>query len=284
MTQSKKEPLVGAHVSIAGGLHMAVFYAQEMGANTMQFFTKSNRSYFVKDLTKDEIEAFKQAVKESNVSHITAHCSFLINIGSPKPDVARKSTAALAIELKRCEQLNIPYLVIHPGSHLKTGEEGCIARIAKNLDRILSKATGVTKICLENMAGQGTNIGYDFKHLKDIIDLCEHKKHIGICFDTCHAFSAGYDISSEKKYNEVMDVFCKTVGIYRLKVIHVNDSKTPCDSHKDRHESLGKGTIPNITFKALMNDERLENIPKILETPDPDLYENEIKMLKRMVK
>ncbi|MFH0898252.1 MAG: deoxyribonuclease IV [bacterium] len=280
----KKEPIVGAHVSIAGGLHNSIKEALSIGATTMQIFTKSNRSYTAKALTQKETTLFKQAVKESGLQKITAHCSYLINIGSPKIGVANKSVTALAKELSRCEQLDIPYLVIHPGSHLGSGEDACIKQIAKNLDTILANATGTTKICLETMAGQGTNIGSTFEQLKNIIDLCKHKEHLGTCLDTCHIFSAGYDISSEKKYHEVMDTFCKIIGISRLQVVHVNDSKTPCGSHIDRHETLGKGTIPRNAFKALMNDKRLENVPKILETPDPDLYAEEIAMLKKMVK
>ncbi|MFH1832323.1 MAG: deoxyribonuclease IV [bacterium] len=284
MTNSIKKPLVGAHVSIATSLHGAVQYAHSIGANTMQIFTKSNRSYTAKSLTAEEIILFKQAVKKTGLSHISAHSSFLINIGSPDAQISKKSTLSLATELTRCQQLGIPYLTLHPGSHTGSGPEACIKKIAQNLDTVLTCANGTTTICLENMAGQGTNMGGTFEQLQEIINLCEHKKYIGVCFDTCHAFCAGYDISTEKKYNSVIELFDSIIGLAKLKVIHINDSKLPLGSHKDRHESLGKGLIPLEVFAYIMNDERLINIPKILETPEPELYEQEIVMLKNMIK
>jgi len=275
------EALVGAHISIAGGLYKSVERAIEIGCTTMQIFTKSNRSWFGEKIREEEIEKFKEALKNSCLSKIMVHSSYLINIGSGKEDVEKKSISALKHELHRAEQLGIPYLVFHPGAHLGIGEEECIKKIAKNLDNALSESTGETQILLETTAGQGTNVGYKFEHLKDIYDLCKHKKHLGICLDTCHIYVAGYDISTKEKFKKVLDEFKKIVGIKKLKAIHLNDSKTECGSRKDRHANLGNGKISLKTFQEIMQNESLKNIPKILETPDPDKYAKEIEMLKK---
>lgn len=277
-------PLLGAHVSIAGGLHKAVERAEALGGTTMQIFTKNSKSWFAKPLEKDAIEQFQTAMKKSNLSHIMAHASYLINIASPKPHLAKSSISALKHELHRCEQLGIPYLVLHPGAHTGAGEEKGLQNIIKNLNAVLAKANGTTKILLEAMAGQGTGLGHKFEHLKEIYKNCTDKKHLGICLDTCHIFSAGYNIATEKGYNETIEQFDKILGIKKIKAIHLNDTKTPFDSRKDRHESLGFGEIPLKAFRLIMNQKEFESVPKILETPDPDLYEEEIKKLKKMVK
>jgi deoxyribonuclease-4 len=280
--KKKLTPLVGAHISIAGGFYKAVERAQAIGCTTMQIFTKNNKAWLGKKITQQEIDDFKKAMRGSGLSKIMVHNSYLINIASKNPDVERKSVSALKHELQRCEQLGIPYLVLHPGSHLGAGEEKGISKISKNLDKALAHANGKTKILLETMAGQGTNLGKTFKELKAIIKGCKYKKLIGVCLDTCHIFSAGYDIGNEKKYDEVIKQFSRTIGISRLKAIHINDSKTECGSHKDRHANLGKGKIPRKAFSLIMKDKRLLKIPKVLETPDTSLYEKEIKSLKRM--
>jgi len=282
----KKTPqkiLVGAHVSIAGGLHKAVERAIALGATTMQIFTKSGRTWFAKKITQEEAERFKQAVKKTKLIGVTAHSSYLINIASINLKTIKKSLTALVEEIQRCELLSIPYLVLHPGSHVGTGEETGIKKIAKNLDRVLKKTSGKTLVLLETMAGQGTNIGYTFEQLREIIDLCEEQKKIGVCLDTCHIFAAGYDINTPEAYENTIKKFTQILGLRRLKVIHINDSKTLCNSRKDRHASLGTGKISPQAFKLIMNDKRLTNIPKILETPEPELYAEEIRMLKNMV-
>ncbi len=274
--------LIGAHVSIADDISLSVIRAIEIGANTMQIFTKSNRSYNSKPLTNEEINAFKYAIKVSGLIKPVTHASYLINLAGQNPLVEKNSVKALVEELKRCEQLGILYLVLHPGSHVGAGEEAGIKQIARNLDLVLAHATGETIIALELMAGQGTNLGYTFTQLKQIIDLTEHRKYLGICLDTCHAFAAGYDISTKAGYDKMMQELEDTVGIKALKVIHLNDSKEVYNSRKDQHESIGKGKIPLSTFKLIMQDERLHDIPKILETPDPSLYAEEIELLKKM--
>lgn len=279
---TKHPVLIGAHVSIAQDIAKSVERAIEIGATTMQIFTKSSRSWQAKPLTKQEIDDFKEAVAESKIIKPVAHASYLINLAAQNPLVEKNAIKALTDELKRCEALDIPYLVLHPGSHVGAGEEVGIAQIAKNLDHVLAHATGVTTIALELMAGQGTNLGYTFAQLKQMIDLSKHHKHLGICLDTCHAFAAGYDISTHAGYEKMMKELEDTVGIRALKVIHLNDSKEACDARKDRHECIGKGKIPLSTFKLIMQDERLHNIPKILETPEPDLYAHEIELLRKM--
>jgi len=278
--------LVGAHMSISGGTHKSIARGEAIGCTAIQIFNKSSRSWHAKALSQEEINLFKSTQKASSIKIVISHTSYLINICSPNAQTEKKSVAALHVELDRCEQLGIPYLVLHPGSHVKSGEEVGIEKIAKNLDLILGKSKGITKILLETMAGQGTNIGHTFEQLKAIRSKCKQKRKIGICLDTCHIFAAGYNINTEKGYQGVMKQFDKILGINLIKAIHVNDSKTECGAHKDRHENLGKGKIARQAFKMIMNDKRFAKVPKILETPvqDEQEYAAEIKMLKRMVK
>lgn len=275
------QPLIGSHISIAGGMHLAFERAESLGCTAFQIFTKSNRSWFAQPLTEEAIILFKQSWKASSVQYVMAHSSYLINIGSKNKETATKSTQSLKKEILRCKQLGIPHLVLHPGSHVGLGEEVCIQQIAENLDHALEENNGSVKILLETMAGQGTNIGYIFEHLANIRQLSHHKKQLGICFDTCHVFSAGYNISTTSGYEETINEFDQIIGLNHLHAIHINDSKTICGSRKDRHESLGKGKIPLATYKKIMQDKRIKNIPKILETPEVDLYAEEIALLKK---
>jgi deoxyribonuclease-4 len=280
----KKEPLVGSFISTAGGIDLSVHRALEIGCNTMQIFTKSNRMWKSKPLTDKEITAFKKNVKEADLKKIAVHASYLINIASNNPETEKKSVAALIEEVQRCELLDIPYLVLHPGSHTGAGMEKGIETIAKNLDIVFKKAPGSSIICLETMAGQGTNLGSTFEQISDIINAAKKNDRLGVCLDTCHIFTAGYDITTPKKYEEVIEQFDKIIGIKRLKCIHLNDSKMPLGSNKDRHANLGQGLISLKAFECLMNDKRLEHVPKHLETPDESLYPKEIILLRKMVK
>ncbi len=275
--------LLGAHISTAGGLDKAAERALSIDATTMQIFTKSNRSWFDNALTHDQITAFKQSITQSGLQSVVTHAAYLINIGSNNPATANTSVASLTQELERCQQLGIPYLVLHPGSHTGAGEVTCIKQIGANLDRVFEKADGTTMILLETMAGQGTNVGYSFEHLRDIIDNCKTKNLVATCLDTCHIFSAGYDISTPESYEQVITQFDTIIGLERLRCIHLNDSKTPFASRKDRHEELGKGSIPLARCNQIVHDKRFASVPKILETPtDPamDLYRREIALLK----
>lgn len=280
MGNIKNKILVGAHISTAGGLNKAIERAESIGCTTMQIFTKNNKSWFGKKITKEEEERFKEILKKSNLSKIMAHSSYLINLASSNEEVESKSVTALKHELHRCEQLEIPYLIFHPGSHTGQGEEKGIKQVTKNINKVLSSANGKTKLLLETMAGQGTSIAHTLEQIKTIIKNLENKKLVGICLDTCHMFAAGYDFSSEKAYTETINKWIKGVGIRKINAIHLNDSKTELGSKKDRHENLGLGYIPKKIFKLIMKDERLKHIPKVLETPDSSLYEKEIKYLK----
>lgn len=283
---NKLTPLVGSHVSTAGGFHKAIERGESIGCTAIQIFTKSNRTWHGKKITQEETKQFKDAVKKSSIESIVAHTGYLINVGSKNQTTAKKSTASLLDEIERCAQLGIKYLVVHPGSHVGAGEEVCIQQIAQNLDSALEQSDGNVTILLETMAGQGTNIGYTFDQLKKIRTLCKHKKNIAYCLDTCHVCSAGYDITTKKGYEETIKTFDQILGLKRLKAIHVNDSQKPCGSRVDRHAPLGEGIIPFTTFKLIMNDKRLVDIPKILETPsdaDMKLWAKEIKQLKSFV-
>lgn len=278
--------LLGAHISIAGGLDLAVAKATDIGCTSMQIFTKSNRSWFDKPLTPEEISSFKKAINSSPLSLCMVHASYLINIGSKEPATEKNSVKSLSLELQRAEQLEIPYLVLHPGSHVGAGTDTCIKKIANNLNFVLNQATGATKILIETMAGQGTNVGSTFEEIQKILELTTPKNLLGVCFDTCHVFSAGYGLETTDAYEKTFTDFDNIIGLDRLYAFHLNDSKTPKNSHKDRHEELGRGSIPLSFFKQLLNDNRFSNIPKILETPtDPamDLYRRELQLLRSML-
>lgn len=280
---TKKVPLIGSFISTAGGIDKSIQRALDIGCTTMQIFTKSNRMWKSKPLINAEVEAFKRNVKAAHLEKIAVHASYLINIASNNPELEQKSVRALIEEVQRCQILEIPYLVLHPGSHTGAGIEKGIKNIAKNLDIVLKKVPGSTIICLETMAGQGTNLGSTFEQLQAIIEAATEKDRIGVCLDTCHIFTAGYDITTKASYEAVMEQFSTIIGINRLKCIHLNDSKMPLGSNKDRHANLGQGLIPQKTFKYIMNDKRLEHVPKHLETPDESLYSEEIQLLKKMV-
>jgi len=275
--------LLGAHMSIAGGFEKSIERGESVGCTAIQIFTKNNRAYFGKKIEQEAIDTFKQAVKESSIKSIMVHSSYLINIAASNPETERKSVDALVHELERCEQLDIPYLVLHPGSHTGAGEEKGLEKIAKNLDRVLKKVSGDTIILLENMAGQGTNLGYTLEQIRTIYDMSKEHERLGVCLDTCHAFAAGYNIATKEGYEALMSEFEKVIGWRKLKAVHLNDSKMECGAKKDRHQNLGKGKIPLETFKWIMNDPHLKKIPKILETPSGDdisIYAKEIKKLR----
>ncbi len=282
----KNNILLGAHVSIAKELHLAFDRAESIGCTVMQIFTKSSKTWAGTPITDSAADLFKQRSKKSNITSVIAHAGYLINIGSNKPSTEQQSVASLIHELQRCAQLNIPYLVLHPGAHLGAGEQSAIARVAKNIDIALQQTDRSVSILLETTAGQGTNIGYTFEQLRQILDLCNDKKRIALCLDTCHIFAAGYDISTKDKYIKVMTEFDDIIGFSQLKAIHLNDSKGEVGSKIDRHTPLGEGKIPMETFQLIMNDQNLAAIPKILETPadtEMILWKNEIELLKSFV-
>ena len=282
----KKQPslLFGAHMSIAGEISRAIERGQSIGCTAIQIFTKSNRQWYAKPIVEKDAEAFKQAWKDSSVQTVIAHASYLLNIGSANPDAEKKSLDALAIEFERCALLGIPYLVIHPGSYTSSDEQSCIERISKNLDLLFEHIPHGT-ILLETMAGQGSQVGYTFEQLAQIIQLSKHKRRIGICFDTCHAFVAGYDFRTERAYKLMWEHFDKVIGIDKLKAIHLNDSLKDLGSRVDRHADIGKGKIGLEAFALLFNDPKFFDIPKILETPRTELsdYRKNMDILEGLV-
>ena len=281
-----KTRYIGAHVSASGGVSNAVANALEIGANAFALFIRNQRQWYPKPLEEEEIENFRSAVKEAGIEpkHILPHASYLINLGNPDPTNLKKSRDAFLDEMQRCEQLGLTLLNFHPGSHLKKmSEEDCLAQIAEEINIALQKTKGVTAV-LENTAGQGTNLGYRFEHLKQIIDQVEDKSRVGVCIDTAHTLAAGYDIRTEEGYRETMYQIDKIIGLEYLRGIHLNDSLKELASRVDRHASVGEGVMGMTLFEVLMQDERLADIPIILETPNPDRWAEEIALLRTFAK
>ena len=272
---------VGAHVSASGGVENAPVNAHKIGAKAFALFTKNQRQWFSAPLTRKNIDGFKANCEKYGYSpgHILPHDSYLINLGNPVPENLDKSRKAFLDEMQRCEQLGLELLNFHPGSHLKQiSEETCLRTIAESINMALDKTKGVTAV-IENTAGQGTNLGYRFDHLQYIISLVDDKSRVGVCLDTCHTYTAGYDIKSESGYKTTFEEFEQTVGFKYLKGLHLNDSKKELASRVDRHDSIGKGFLGLEPFRRIMNDPRFDNMPMILETPDTDLWEEEIRLL-----
>lgn len=265
--------LLGAHISIAGEMHLAIERGESIGCTAIQIFTKSNRQWHAKDITKEQADAFKKAWKDSSIKNIVVHASYLINIGSANPELEQKSIEAVKLELDRCSMLNIPYLILHPGSCGTDPEESCLDRISSNINKILAHNKDCS-ILLETMAGQGSNVGYTFEQLAHIIKNIKHKKRVGVCFDTCHAFAAGYDFRTESAYKHMWEKFDKIIGIDKLKAIHLNDSQKDLGSCVDRHTDIGKGKIGLKAFEILLKDRKFLDIPKILETPKESLADD----------
>ncbi len=272
---------VGAHVSASGGVENSPVNANEIKAKAFALFTKNQRQWKAKPLSAKSIEGFKKSCEEFGIKpeHVLPHDSYLINLGHPEAEGLEKSRDAFLDEMQRCEQLGLPLLNFHPGSHLKKcSEEECLKTIAESINFALEKTEGVTAV-IENTAGQGTNMGYKFEHLSAIIELVKDKSRVGVCLDTCHTFTAGYDLRTKKAYNDTLKEFDKIVGMKYLKAMHLNDSKPDLGARVDRHESIGKGKLGVDAFKFIMNDKRLEEIPMCLETIDSSIWAEEIELL-----
>ncbi|MGA9365123.1 MAG: deoxyribonuclease IV [Bacteroidota bacterium] len=280
--------LLGAHMSIDGGVHTAHERGMSIGCTTMQLFTKNNSQWAARPISKEEIEKYEALERKSGIRPVVAHSSYLINLCAKNAVVLKKSRQAFKDELDRCESLNVPYLVFHPGLHMGRGEREGIERIAESLNLLHEETKNYhVKSVLELTAGQGTAVGFRFQHLRDIIDEIEVNERVAVCVDTCHLFAAGYDISTETGYKNTFDEFDAIIGLDRLVVLHVNDSKRELGSHVDRHEHIGKGRIGNIAFRLLMNDARFVRIPKILETPkSKDMHEDvmNLRKLRRFIR
>jgi deoxyribonuclease-4 len=266
--------LIGAHLSIAGGVDKAFARATELNCTSFQIFTKSNRQWRAKELKTDEIERYHQQQRETGIKPVVCHASYLLNLATPDDALWHKSIDALEIEVTRCEWLNIPNLVLHPGGHMKSGVEAGLSRVSGALDLVHDHLPqAACSISLEITAGQGTHLGSTFEEIIAIIDGCRQPDRVSVCFDTCHALAAGYEFRAAESYEAMITEFDKVIGLERLKVVHVNDSKNDLGSHVDRHADIGDGFIGLEPFGYFLNDERLQKVPFLLETPvkkDPD--------------
>lgn len=276
---------LGAHVSISGGIDKAPSRGKELGCESIQIFTKNQRQWYARSLTQNEILSFKKEMINTGLREAVVHDTYLINLASPKAELFRKSVEAFYEEMVRAEVLGIRHLVFHPGAHMGSGEEVGIYRIANALNEVLNRdKESKLEVLLETTAGQGTSLGYTFEQLADIIDLVECKDRVAVCFDTCHVFGAGYDLRGEEAYNTTMDEFDGILGIDKLKVIHLNDTKQPLGSRRDLHENIGRGEIGLEGFRLLVNDKRLQDISMILETPGGEVsYVENLRILRSLV-
>jgi deoxyribonuclease-4 len=258
---------LGSHVSASGGVDLTLARGEELELESLQLFSKNERQWVAKPLDPAVIDRFREEVARTGITKLVVHDSYLINLASPKPEILAKSIPAFADELARCDVLGIPYLVTHPGAHTGSGVEAGIERFAASLNEIYaSMPDSTTLTLLETTAGQGTALGRSFEEIAAIIERVEQKERVGVCLDTCHVFAAGYDYRTPELYAEMMGHFDAMIGVDRLKVIHLNDSKNPLGSNKDRHDHIGDGEIGIEGFRQFMNDLRLEGIPGILET------------------
>ncbi len=292
---------VGAHVSAAGGVENAPLNAMKIGAKAFALFTKNQKQWKARPLTEESIAAFRENLRTSGIAprHVLPHDSYLINLGHPEPEKLERSREAFVDELVRCEQLGLEKLNFHPGSHLvkipkrdpeyerklQEAEYHCLDVIAESMNRAVEATPdSKVKLVIENTAGQGTNLGYRFEHLAYLIERMEDKSRVGVCLDTCHTFTAGYDLRTPEAYEETMRLFDEIVGFEYLEGMHINDSKPPLGSRVDRHHSLGMGELGWGAFELIMNDPRLDDIPLVLETIDESLWPEEIAALYRLKK
>jgi deoxyribonuclease-4 len=276
---------VGAHVSASGGVENAPLNAAEIGARAFALFTKNQRQWVAKPLTEESIAGFRENLQQVGIApeQVLPHDSYLINLGHPEKEALQKSRNAFLDEMQRCRQLGLTLLNFHPGAHLgKCTEEESLAIVADSINWTLGQTEGVTAV-IENTAGQGTNLGYSFEHLAAIIDQVDDKSRVGVCLDTCHTFTAGYDLRTAEACENTFAEFERIVGFNYLCGMHLNDSKPDLGSRVDRHDSLGKGKLGLEVFRYIMNDARFDEIPMVLETIDDTLWPEEIALLYGMV-
>ncbi|HEY6951127.1 MAG TPA: deoxyribonuclease IV [Bacteroidota bacterium] len=280
--------LLGAHMSIAGGVHTAVERGESIGCTAIQMFVKNNNQWYGKPLTESQVSTYKDLLLKSSIGPVIVHDTYLINLCAVDKLILQKSRDALKDELDRCEMLGVPYLNFHPGAHVGRGEGDGIRTIAESLNIVHERTKGYrVRSVLETTAGQGSSIGYRFEQIRAIIDAVVEKERMAVCVDTCHVFAAGYDIRSEKGYELTFEEFDAVIGLDRLVAFHVNDSMRGLGSRVDRHEHIGKGSIGLAGFKHLMNDERFRDIPKILETEKgPEMKEDvrNMRVLRSLIK
>lgn len=285
-TSSSSEILIGAHTSAAGGAYRALLEGKQIGANTIQLFTRNQKQWKGSPLSVEEIDRWQKTLEETGLKQIMSHDSYLINLGGPNLEVLEKSRQAFQDEIIRCQQLDVTYLNFHPGAALTCELEECLDRIVESL-LLMEPLTekGKTRLLLETTAGQGSSVGHRFEHLHYIIERVEGKIPIGVCIDTCHIFVAGYDIRTADAWNATLEEFERVIGLKHLYAFHVNDSTKGLGSKVDRHKPLGEGMIGWDAFKFLMQDPRTKWIPKYLETPDGvPVWEKEIKQLREFAR
>ena len=275
-------PLLGAHMSIEGGLHMAFDRISQVQGKSLQIFSKNQRQWRMPELSSSEIEIFIKRWEQWGKGPVAAHDSYLINLANPDETKANKAVGAFAEEIRRSDQLAIPYLVMHPGSHVGSGTDKGLLQLTANLDRAFVEAGNAKSVMvlLETTAGQGTGLGANFEEIAYVMENSAYSKRLGVCFDTCHAFAAGYDISTKTGYEKTFTAFDKIVGLERLKFFHLNDSKKGLGTKVDRHEHIGKGEIGLEAFRHLMNDPRFADHPMVLETPKEKDLKDDIENLK----
>lgn len=275
-------------MSVAGGFERAIERGLKAGCDTIQIFTKSNNQWAAPPIAPDQVKRFRAAYEQSGLGPVFSHDAYLINVGSPDPELHEKSRQALKVEVERAAVLGLAFVVMHPGSHRDSGEEAALKRIAKAVSWVLKQTKGSSvKILYENAAGQGSAVGHRFEHLAALLALTEPANRTGICLDTCHLFAAGYDIRTPAGYRKVMEEFDRVVGIRNIQAIHLNDSKKDLGSRVDRHEHIGQGAIGLEGFRCLMNDARLKGVPMVLETPkDEECAEDvmNLKVLRGLIK
>ena len=278
--------LLGAHIPITGGVYKAPERGRGLTCDCMQIFSKNQMQWKSKPLSDDDAERFRQGVVQHRIQETVIHDSYLINLGSPDSQLLQKSRGAFLEEMVRAQKLGVRYLILHPGAHVGSGEQAGLSSIAESLDWARKEFGSYdVELLLEITAGQGSVLGRSFEQLAKIIDIMEDSKAVGVCFDTCHAYAAGYDVKSRAGYEKTMNALDDVLGMDRLKAIHLNDSKGKQGSRLDRHEQIGKGFIGLDGFRNIMNDNRLENIPMVLETPEGEKrYASELKTLRALVK
>jgi deoxyribonuclease-4 len=270
-------PLFGAHMSIAGGIHNALLEAQAKGCECVQLFTRAPGQWTGRELSEQEVRLFRRTLRRTLLRFPTAHDCYLTNLASPDKTLFRRSVETFLVELNRAERLGLRYLVMHPGAHLDSGEGAALSRVADALNEIHARTpAGRVRVLLETTAGQGSTLGHRFEHLARILEQTSEPHRLGVCFDTCHVFAAGYALASEAEYRATMRAFDRTVGLRRLRMFHVNDSRKPLGSRVDRHAHIGRGEMGLEPFRMLVNDPRFRNRPMILETPKEEGEESDM--------
>lgn len=260
-------PIFGSHLSIAGGYFKAVRTAADLGLDAVQLFTKNNNQWKGKPLTDQDAQLFQLALQETGIRHPVSHASYLINLASPDQELRKKSVEAMVVEIQRADQLGIPYVIFHPGAYTTSSESEGLDAIIESINKIHARTSDLqTHPLLENTAGQGSNLGWKFEHLQIIIDGVKQPSRLGVCIDTCHAFAAGYPMSTQAEFKQTVNQMKNTFGLDKIKAIHLNDSKKPLGSRRDRHEHIGEGEMGLEPFRYLLNDRRFSKIPMYLET------------------